>query len=67
MAPEMLCLCSRKYPWIAEFPTMIVLPSRIAGVLFAMCPWAGVMPTVPSAPVRVAAYHYSPGLAWRAG
>ena len=42
-------------------------PTMMAGELFAICPCAGSMPIVPSAPVFVFAFHFSPGFALRAG
>jgi len=50
-----------------EFPTTITSFTMIAGELLAICPMAGSMPMVPSAPVRVTGSHFSPGRALRGG
>ena len=47
---------------MAELPTTITSFTMIPGELLAICPSAGSMPIVPSAPVFVVGSHFSPGL-----
>ena len=50
-----------------ELPTTSTLPTTIGGELAAICPAAGSMPMVPSAPIFFTGSHVSPGRALRIG